>query len=544
MLDEVLALVEQERVQEQQRIIRTELEDEIGREYELEVEQIESELIAIQQCFEAEDAEMLDEALAIVEEARMLQREAELEFEIGIVDEIIRQNCTPKAPRVEVGWQPTRDGSFRELISFAGLQQSRKVTPRETNNDEEHSESESTQSSLDLLEESQEQTTTDESEQLQQLRYLRQQMEAERAERANQERIAEELRQQMEIEQAHQENRLQEQARRIAELEQYIPRERNGREVLDQMIRNKRTFSGLRPQSDWIKLRREMERENRKKGAKKYRQEVLNYCSRSPKTQSDEQQDRIYSILDNSLDKVNANFDGLELVTLLEEVFTWNIREKVEGLMDFKIDYKSGQTENGNYSVRAYKKGTSDLYKGDDRSRCAIRFGKCQVRFFLYGYILSLYWSRREELLMNEVVANEMREQEIEWFVQYKYNIKSELSGSHLDDDRTGCNPRLLAPEKLNEQNQPRSSCCACRCRCHLKTGRDGNPIGLARCQKRCDNRKCTVCRPHQLVVVPGKRMITFQRPARRAPKIEQIVDCIQEPYCFAIKNVLLANKQ
>jgi hypothetical protein len=340
---------------------------------------------------------------------------------------------------------------------------------------------------------------------------LRQQMEADRAERANQERIASELRQQMEIERAHQENRLQEQARRIVELEQYIPRERNGREVLDQMIRYKRTFSGLRPQSDWIDLRREMERENRKKGVKKYPQEVLNYCSRSTKTQSDEQQDRIYSILDNSLGTVNANFDGLELVTLLEEVFTWNIREKVEGLMDFKIDYRSGQTENGNYSVGAYKKGTSDLYKGDDRTRCSIRFGKCLVRFYLYGYILSLYWLRREELLMNEVVANEMREQEIEWFVQYKYNIKSDLDGSHLDDDRTGCNLRLLAPEKNNEQNKPRSSCCACRCRCHLKLGRDGNPIGLARCQKRCDNRKCTVCRPHQLVVVPGKRMITLE---------------------------------
>ena len=131
-----------------------------------------------------------------------------------------------------------------------------------------------------------------------------------------------------------------------------------------------------------------MERENRKKGAKKYRQEVLNYCSRSPKTQSDEQQDRIYSILDNSLDKVNANFDGLELVSLLEEVFTWNIRERVEGIVDFKVDYKSGQTENGNYPVRAYKKGTSDLYKGDERMRCSLRFGKCQVRFYLYGYIL------------------------------------------------------------------------------------------------------------------------------------------------------------
>jgi hypothetical protein len=36
---------------------------------------------------------------------------------------------------------------------------------------------------------------------------------------------------------------------------------------------------------------------------------------------------------------------------------------------------------------------------------------------------------------VNEVVADEMREQEIEWFVQYKYNIKSDLD---LTSTRTG----------------------------------------------------------------------------------------------------------
>lgn len=50
-----------------------------------------------------------------------------------------------------------------------------------------------------------------------------------------------------------------------------------------------------------------------------------------------------------------------------------------------------------------------------------------------------------------------MDQQMIEFWASYKYGIETDLTGSHLDNERAGLNPLLLSPEILFTQNHPRT---------------------------------------------------------------------------------------
>jgi hypothetical protein len=114
--------------------------------------------------------------------------------------------------------------------------------------------------------------------------------------------------------------------------------------------------------------------------------------------------------------------------------------------------------------------------------------GFFQVRVSLYAVILAQHLGHRMENMLKNPVRNLMDHQNVEFWASYKYGIATDLTESHLDDDKAGLNPLLLAPEELSTQNTPRSTHTACRCDCITKT-KFGVVIGLPKCQKQCGNR-------------------------------------------------------